>query len=63
METQFSTQETGALRVSAFCAQYGISRVKLWRERRAGRIQARNSGKTVLIPVAEAERWLASLPA
>jgi excisionase family DNA binding protein len=38
-----------------------IARTKLYEELKAGRLRAVKVGKRTLIPITEAERWLATL--
>ena len=51
-----------AYSIPAFLAAYGLKSTKFYEELKAGRIKARKFGRRTLIPAAEAERWLASLP-
>lgn len=50
------------LSVREMAREIGICKTKIYEEMRAGRIQARKSGRRTLIPAAEAERYLLSLP-
>jgi excisionase family DNA binding protein len=54
---------TGALTIADFCREYGIGRTATYAEIKAGRLSAVKCGSRTLIARAEAERWLASLPA
>ena len=53
----------GAMSVEAFCRWASIGRTATYREIAEGRLHVRKLGRRTLIPLAEAERWLASLPA
>jgi excisionase family DNA binding protein len=48
-------------RIEDFARAHGISRSKTYEEIAAGRLRPVKVGKRTLIPVTEAERWLASL--
>ena len=52
----------GALTTKTFCNRYGVSRSRLYELIRDKHITAAKNGSRTLIPVVEAERWLASLP-
>ena len=52
----------GALTIPSFCQHFGVGKSFFYKEMEAGRITTRKAGKRTLIPVAEAERWLAALP-
>ncbi len=52
----------GALSVEAFCRWASIGRTVAYREIAEGRLHVRKLGRRTLIPIAEAERWLAALP-
>jgi hypothetical protein len=52
----------GAMTVEAFCRWASIGRTVAYREIGEGRLHPRKVGRRTLIPVAEAERWLATLP-
>jgi hypothetical protein len=52
----------GAMSVETFCRWASIGRTIAYREIAEGRLQVRKLGRRTLIPVAEAERWLAALP-
>lgn len=54
---------TGAMSVRGFCARYGVSRATFYRLAKAKAIRPRKAGFKTIVSVAEAERWLASLPA
>jgi hypothetical protein len=51
-----------ALRIRDFCDAYRISRAGAYALIARGELRARKSGRRTLIPIVEAERWLASLP-
>ena len=51
-----------ALSLNEFCECYSIGRVKAYEEINAGRLQVVKLGRRTLVPVANAERWLAGLP-
>jgi hypothetical protein len=48
--------------VEAFCRWASVGRTVAYREIAEGRLHARKLGRRTLIPVVEAERWLAGLP-
>ena len=50
-----------ALSIPEFLAAVPIGRTKLYEELGAGRLRAVKVGKRTLIPITEAERWLATL--
>ena len=50
-----------ALSIPEFLAAVPIGRTKLYEELGAGRLRAVKVGKRTLIPIIEAERWLATL--
>ena len=50
-----------AYSVPEFLAAVPIGRTKLYEELKAGRLRAVKVGKRTLIPITEAERWLATL--
>lgn len=52
----------GAMSVEAFCQWASIGRTAAYREISEGRLHVRKLGRRTLIPLAEAERWLGSLP-
>jgi hypothetical protein len=50
-----------AYTIDEFGAAYGVGRVTIWKERKAGRLIARKFGpRKVLISVENAEAWAAS---
>jgi excisionase family DNA binding protein len=51
-----------ALRISEFCKAFGMGRSKFYELVARRELQPRKSGKQTLIPLAEAQRWFASLP-
>ena len=53
----------GALTVGGFCQRFSIGRTTFYAEVKAGRIRPVKVGRKTLIPVREAARWQASLPA
>ncbi len=52
-----------ALSINDFCERYDVGRTYAYQELAAGRLHAHKAGRRTIIPVAEAERWLRSLPA
>jgi excisionase family DNA binding protein len=52
-----------ALTVKEFCETYGVSTTTAYELLKAGELVARKIGTKTIIPVAEADRWLESLPA
>lgn len=57
------TETKRVLSIKEFCNQYSVSPAKFYLMLAAGEINAKKNGTRTVIPVAEAERWLASLPA
>lgn len=51
-----------ALTVKQFCNSYGIGQTKFYEEVSAGRLEARRSGRRVLVTREAAAAWLSSLP-
>lgn len=51
-----------AMRLSEFCARYGVSRSKAYRELQANRLVARKIGTRTIVTVEDAELWLSKLP-
>jgi excisionase family DNA binding protein len=51
-----------AFRIDEFCRAFGVGRSKFYELVARHEIRPVKSAKQTLIPVAEAERWLASLP-
>jgi excisionase family DNA binding protein len=49
--------------ISEFQANYSVSRSTVYRLEDRGQIQFKKIGRAVRIPVDEAERWYANLPA
>lgn len=62
--TDTTTREPhqGALSIRDFCRWAGLGRTAVYEEIGAGRLQPKKCGRRTIIPRAEAERWLASLP-
>ena len=54
--------EIGAMTIKTYCDRYGVSRSRAYELIRDGHLRAVKNGSRTLIPVAEAECWLASLP-
>ena len=54
--------DRSALTINEFCERYSIGRVKAYEEINAGRLLVAKLGRRTIIPVANADRWLASLP-
>lgn len=52
----------GALSVEEFAAWAGIGRTAAFEEIRSGRLIAHKCGRRTIIPIWEAQRWLAALP-
>ena len=52
-----------ALSINDFCECYDVGRTYTYQELAAGRLHAHKAGRRTIISVAEAERWLRSLPA
>jgi excisionase family DNA binding protein len=52
----------GHLTLPDFSQRFRVSRNTIYRELAAGRLHAVKAGTRTLIPLAEAERWAASLP-
>ena len=64
MEQKAAVKATsGVFSVNEFCHWAGIGRTAVYAEMKAGRLTARKFGRRTIIPVSEAEKWLASLPA
>lgn len=64
MQNQTAANENKiAFSVENFCSAFSIGRTALYAELKAGRLKALKCGRRTLISRAEAERWLASLPA
>lgn len=57
-----SDPAAGALTVKQFCSRYGIGQTKFYEEVSEGRIEARRSGRRVLVPQDAADAWLKALP-
>ena len=55
--------EIGAYALPDFLARYGIGRTKAYEEINAGRLKARKLGHKTISTQADAEAWLAGLPA
>jgi excisionase family DNA binding protein len=55
-------ERRGAYSIKSFCEAYEVGHDKVYEEIRTGRLRAKKMGRRTLIPVAEAERWLESLP-
>jgi len=53
---------SGVFSVNDFCQWASIGRTAVYAELKAGRLTARKFGRRTIIPVSEAEKWLASLP-
>lgn len=51
-----------ALTVRQFCSNYGIGQTKFYEEVATGRLEARRSGRRVLVTREAATAWLDSLP-
>jgi excisionase family DNA binding protein len=51
-----------AFRIDEFCRAFGVGRSKFYELVARREIKPVKSAKQTLIPVSEAERWLASLP-
>lgn len=56
------TAPQAVLTIAEFMATYRIGLTKTYQLLRSGTLRARKSGSQTLIPAAEAERWLNSLP-
>ena len=52
----------GAISVKEFCRWASIGRTVAYEEITLGRLKVRKVGRRTLIPFAEAQRWLESLP-
>ena len=52
----------GALSIQEFCRWSGIGRTNVYEQIARGELRARKLGRRTLIPLDEAERWLAHLP-
>lgn len=52
-----------AVGIPEACKITSLSRSRLYGEIRDGRLKPRKAGRRTLIPLAELQRWLASLPA
>lgn len=57
-----ASYKPAAFAVREFCRWANISRSSFYKEVKAGKIRPVKLGKKTLIPIKEAERWLASLP-
>lgn len=58
-----NTTTLAAYGVDDFCEAHGIGRTTFYAEVAAGRIRPVKAGRRMLVPAAEGQRWLASLPA
>lgn len=45
--------------VNEFCAAYGLGRTSVYNEIQSGRLKVAKVGKRTLVPIEEADRWLA----
>ena len=52
----------GAFTLDDFCASYGVSRSRVYREINAQRLIAKKLGSRTVIERSEARRWFDSLP-
>jgi excisionase family DNA binding protein len=52
-----------AFAVNEFCARYGICRETFYSEVRRGRLRALKLGKKTLVLRADADAWVATMPA
>lgn len=59
-----TSQVTGKLlfSVKEFCQMVGIGRTTFYQELKNGRIRAKKSGRSTLIPKSELERFIKELP-
>lgn len=57
------TTEPLAYPLPEFLTRFGVSRSTAYREINAGRLKARKRGSRTIITAADAQEWLASLPA
>ena len=46
--------------ISAFAAAVGIGRTQVYEEIKTGRLKVAKVGRRTIVPIAEAERWLAA---
>jgi len=51
-----------AYSVDTFCQVYGVRRNLAYDEMKSGRLKFRKAGRRTLIPKADADAWLESLP-
>lgn len=54
--------EPGAFSILDFCRWASIGRTAAYEELKSGRLAARKCGRRTIIPMSEAQRWLAALP-
>ena len=55
-------ENRGALTVDEFCGWAAIGRNKFYQEVKAGRVVLRKIGRKSVVTMADASRWLESLP-
>jgi hypothetical protein len=63
MSNDYYEADLDYLTVDEFSAKTGICRVNVYSALNSGRLNGRKAGRKTLIPVSEAKRFLASLPA